>query len=65
MRSSWSAPEARVQTLALSLLPPYLRHGDIELFSFWARNFLAWPRFRDAQPNVTHRTIASWERSER
>ncbi|CAJ0945328.1 unnamed protein product, partial [Mesorhabditis belari] len=32
---------------------------------FWARNFLAWPRFRDAHPNVTHQTIASWERSDR
>ncbi|GMT32668.1 hypothetical protein PFISCL1PPCAC_23965, partial [Pristionchus fissidentatus] len=32
---------------------------------FWARNFLAWPRFRDAQPNETHRSIAKWERSDR
>ncbi|CAJ0583740.1 unnamed protein product, partial [Mesorhabditis spiculigera] len=32
---------------------------------FWARNFLAWPRFRDAQPNSIHKNLAIWERSDR
>ncbi|KAL3123525.1 hypothetical protein niasHT_006604 [Heterodera trifolii] len=31
---------------------------------YWARNFLAWPRFSAAQCNVTHRTMARWEHSD-
>ncbi|KAL3073369.1 hypothetical protein niasHS_015395 [Heterodera schachtii] len=31
---------------------------------YWARNFLAWPRFSAAQCNVTHRTMARWEHND-
>ena len=30
---------------------------------YWARNFLAWPRFSAAQSNRTHKVLAEWERS--
>ncbi|KAH7706591.1 sirtuin 4 [Aphelenchoides avenae] len=32
---------------------------------FWARNYVAWPRFRNAPCNETHYKLADWERSER
>jgi len=30
--------------------------------SYWARNFVGWPRWSSFQPNATHLTFASWER---
>ncbi|MCP9260562.1 NAD-dependent protein deacylase [Dirofilaria immitis] len=32
---------------------------------YWARNYVAWPRFAASQPIETHRTIADWEKSKR
>eukprot|EP00092_Neocalanus_flemingeri_P042659 GFUD01046718.1.p1 GENE.GFUD01046718.1~~GFUD01046718.1.p1 ORF type:complete len:220 (+),score=75.94 GFUD01046718.1:333-992(+) len=29
--------------------------------SYWARNFVGWPRWSSFQPNVAHRTLAQWE----
>jgi len=29
--------------------------------SYWARNFIGWPRWSSFQPNQSHRTIAKWE----
>lgn len=30
--------------------------------SYWARNFIGWPRFSSFKPNIAHRTLAEWER---
>lgn len=49
----------------ITFMPQWMRHFHVSPCRFWARNFLAWPRFRDAQPNETHRSIAKWERSDR
>lgn len=27
---------------------------------YWARSMLGWPKFREAQPNVSHRALANW-----
>lgn len=27
---------------------------------YWARSMLGWPKFREAQPNVSHRALAGW-----
>ncbi|MFH4982668.1 hypothetical protein AB6A40_009377 [Gnathostoma spinigerum] len=32
---------------------------------YWARNYVAWPRFSSAECNINHRTIAKWEQSDR
>ncbi|XP_064485329.1 NAD-dependent protein deacylase Sirt4-like [Ornithodoros turicata] len=32
---------------------------------YWARNFVGWPRFSAAEPNITHRTLAEWEKNGR
>ncbi|CAI2358133.1 unnamed protein product [Caenorhabditis sp. 36 PRJEB53466] len=32
---------------------------------YWSRNYLAWPRFGSAAPNVNHYALAKWEVSER
>ncbi|KAF2352337.1 Sirtuin family [Trinorchestia longiramus] len=29
--------------------------------SYWARNYIGWPRFSVFQPNTTHKTLADWE----
>nr|ALS04486.1 NAD-dependent deacetylase sirtuin-4 [Acartia pacifica] len=29
--------------------------------SYWARNFIGWPRWSNFQPNLSHRTLARWE----
>lgn len=29
--------------------------------SYWARNFVGWPRWSSFQPNICHRTLAKWE----
>jgi len=29
--------------------------------SYWARNFVGWPRWSNFQPNICHRTLAAWE----
>jgi len=29
--------------------------------SYWARNFVGWPRWSSFQPNLAHRTLARWE----
>jgi len=29
--------------------------------SYWARNFVGWPRWSSFQPNLSHRTLAMWE----
>ena len=31
--------------------------------SYWARNFVGWPRWSSVTPNVSHMTLADWERS--
>jgi len=31
--------------------------------SYWARNFVGWPRWSSFQPNIAHRTLARWEES--
>ncbi|CAH1801344.1 unnamed protein product [Owenia fusiformis] len=28
---------------------------------YWARNYVAWPRWSSTQPNQTHKTLADWE----
>lgn len=33
--------------------------------NYWARNFVAWPRFSVFQPNVVHQTLARFEREGR
>lgn len=30
--------------------------------SYWARNYIGWPRFSTFQPNITHLTLAEWEK---
>ena len=30
--------------------------------SYWARNFVGWPRWSGFVPNINHLTIAKWER---
>lgn len=30
--------------------------------SYWARNYVGWPRFSTFQPNITHLTLAEWEK---
>lgn len=30
---------------------------------YWARNYVSWPRFSSFKPNVTHLTLADWERA--
>lgn len=32
--------------------------------SYWARNYIAWPRFSNIQPNTTHYALARLERDE-
>ncbi|KAI6244106.1 Deacetylase sirtuin-type domain-containing protein [Aphelenchoides fujianensis] len=32
---------------------------------FWSRNFVAYPRFSSASPNISHRILAEWEKSPR
>ncbi|PIC20573.1 hypothetical protein B9Z55_025725 [Caenorhabditis nigoni] len=32
---------------------------------YWSRNFLAWPRFGQAAPNINHYSLAKWEASDR
>lgn len=32
---------------------------------YWSRNFLAWPRFGQAAPNVNHYALSKWEASDR
>jgi len=29
--------------------------------SYWARNFIGWPRWSNFKPNLSHRTLAKWE----
>lgn len=29
---------------------------------YWARNFVGWPKFSSVEPNISHLTLASWER---
>jgi len=29
--------------------------------SYWARNFIGWPRWSSFQPNIAHRTLARWD----
>jgi NAD-dependent SIR2 family protein deacetylase len=31
--------------------------------SYWARNFVGWPRWSSVEPNVAHVTLADWERA--
>ena len=31
--------------------------------SYWARNFVGWPRWSSAPPNTAHVTLAKWERA--
>jgi len=31
--------------------------------SYWARNFIGWPRWSSFEPNISHRTLAKWEDS--
>jgi len=33
--------------------------------SYWARNFIGWPRWSSFQPNTAHKTLAKWEQSGR
>ena len=33
--------------------------------SYWARNFIGWPRWSSFQPNSAHPSLANWERSGR
>jgi len=33
--------------------------------SYWARNFVGWPRWSSFQPNSSHLSLASWERAGR
>ena len=33
--------------------------------SYWARNFIGWPRWSSFQPNSAHLSLANWERSGR
>jgi NAD-dependent deacetylase sirtuin 4 len=36
--------------------------GDAERRQgYWARNYLAWPSFRDFKPNVSHEILAKWQ----
>lgn len=30
--------------------------------SYWARNFVGWPRFSSFQPNISHLTLSEWEK---
>lgn len=30
--------------------------------SYWARNYIGWPRFSSFKPNISHLTLAEWER---
>lgn len=32
---------------------------------YWSRNFVAWPRFSNFQPNAIHHSLARWEREGR
>ncbi|CAG0882718.1 unnamed protein product [Cyprideis torosa] len=32
---------------------------------YWARNFVIWPTFNAAKPNITHQKLAEWEKSDR
>lgn len=32
---------------------------------YWSRNFLAWPRFGQAAPNINHYALSKWEASDR
>ena len=31
--------------------------------SYWARNFVGWPKWSSAPPNTAHVTLAKWERA--
>ena len=31
--------------------------------SYWARNFVGWPRFSSFVPNVSHQILAKWEQN--
>ena len=42
-------------TIQAFLQDPERRQG------YWARNYIAWPSFRDFQPNVTHKILADWK----
>ncbi|XP_042224771.1 NAD-dependent protein deacylase Sirt4-like isoform X2 [Homarus americanus] len=33
--------------------------------SYWARNYVGWPRFSSFKPNVTHTTLVEWERKDK
>jgi len=33
--------------------------------SYWARNFVGWPRWSDTRPNSAHLVLAAWEREHR
>merc|ERR1719347_1999517 len=33
--------------------------------SYWARNFVGWPRWSSFLPNISHRTLAKWEETGR
>lgn len=30
--------------------------------SYWARNYVGWPRFSSFKPNISHTTLAEWEK---
>uniref|UniRef100_A0A8R1DNH8 NAD-dependent protein deacylase n=1 Tax=Caenorhabditis japonica TaxID=281687 RepID=A0A8R1DNH8_CAEJA len=32
---------------------------------YWSRNYLAWPKFGSAAPNINHYSLAKWEASDR
>lgn len=44
--------------------PDFVKSSQIRQ-RYWARNFVAWPRFSNFEPNAVHHSLARWEREGR
>ena len=55
----YRGPKAKVRKRPPIQHREFLERPDVRA-RYWTRSMLGWPKFREAQPNVSHRALAGW-----